>query len=552
VAPTIRTCSLAFAAVLFGAVPQAAEARLTFARSGASTFVAAKAAADGGDNRRAAILYASLAAAEPGNGAIAARALAQAILAGDMDLALRLAKARRIEELAPDARLLLLAERLKGRRVKEKDLDPWPRELSFVQPFVRAWLLAERDRTDEALRALREVPADSLLAPVLPEHQALILLRGGRLDQARPLVPLALQRAGGRERHLRILFASAMVRLGASTEGLALLQGRDPVLARAAAALGAERRAAPAVSTAAEGLSELLLAMAVALDEGERRSLPLALVQGARHAAPKHEFAAMLLAEFLGRGGRKDDAIALLRPFGDESLFSPSARDTELRLLTESGRLEEGLARASAFAVNDGSAADWARLGDVLDTMKRHGPAAEAYGKAIALAQAAGAGPERWTLHLLHGASLEQANRWPEAERSLEAAHALAPANPIVLNYLGYARLERGEQLNEAEALIARASKLAPDDASITDSLGWAQFKRGRVAEAIETLGRAAAADPAQAEIHEHLGDALYTAGRKFEARHAWNAALVTADDEVKTRVEAKLAGGLTKATAAP
>jgi len=121
-----------------------------------------------------------------------------------------------------------------------------------------------------------------------------------------------------------------------------------------------------------------------------------------------------------------------------------------------------------------------------------------------------------------------------------------------VLNYLGYARLERGQKLDEAEAMIAEASRRAPDDASITDSLGWAQFKRGKVTEAIATLQRAAAADPGQAEIHEHLGDALYTAGRKYEARFAWNAALVTAEDDVRARIAAKVAGGLLPATAAP
>ena len=89
----------------------------------------------------------------------------------------------------------------------------------------------------------------------------------------------------------------------------------------------------------------------------------------------------------------------------------------------------------------------------------------------------------------------------------------IAPDQPLILNFLGYAKLERGEDLDAAEAMIRKASELAPDDASITDSLGWAQFKRGKVDEAIETLQRAATKDPAQAEIHEHLGDALFTLG---------------------------------------
>ena len=100
--------------------------------------------------------------------------------------------------------------------------------------------------------------------------------------------------------------------------------------------------------------------------------------------------------------------------------------------------------------------------------------------------------------------------------------------------------------------MIRKASELAPDDASITDSLGWAEYKRGKVDDAITTLQRAAEKDPEQAEIQEHLGDALFKSGRRFEARFAWSAALVTAEDDMVSRVKAKLAAGLTTANAAP
>jgi len=182
--------------------------------------------------------------------------------------------------------------------------------------------------------------------------------------------------------------------------------------------------------------------------------------------------------------------------------------------------------------------------------MKQYAGAADAYQRALDLA-----GPlatDRWTLLLLKASSLEAADRWPEAKSDLEAALKLAPDQPLILNFLGYAKLERGEDLDNAEAMIRKASELAPDDASITDSLGWAQYKRGRVDEGIETLQRAAVADPAQAEIREHLGDALYDAGRKFEARFAWEAALVTADEETAVRVRAKLLSGLNKTNKAP
>ena len=50
----------------------------------------------------------------------------------------------------------------------------------------------------------------------------------------------------------------------------------------------------------------------------------------------------------------------------------------------------------------------------------------------------------------------------------------------------------------------------------------------------------------------EHLGDALYKAGRRIEARFSWRAALVTAENKMKARIEHKIETGLTPATSAP
>ena len=151
-------------------------------------------------------------------------------------------------------------------------------------------------------------------------------------------------------------------------------------------------------------------------------------------------------------------------------------------------------------------------MANVLGDMDRHAEAAAAYGEAIARSKQGGS-DSLWTLYLLRAASLEQADRWTEAKAELETAMKLEPDNPLLLNFLGYGKLERGEDLDAAEAMIRKASALRPDDASITDSLGWALYKRGRLPEAIATLTRAAAGDPAQSEIHEHLGDALFSVG---------------------------------------
>ncbi len=77
--------------------------------------------------------------------------------------------------------------------------------------------------------------------------------------------------------------------------------------------------------------------------------------------------------------------------------------------------------------------------------------------------------------------------------------------------------------------MIRRASALAPDDASITDSLGWALYKRAPEKRRSRSLPGRRAAIPAR-DPRASRRRALQ--GRqRFEARYAWEAALVTADE---------------------
>jgi tetratricopeptide (TPR) repeat protein len=285
----------------------------------------------------------------------------------------------------------------------------------------------------------------------------------------------------------------------------------------------------------------------------QRAAPPIGLIQVARYANPQNSSATALLALVLDAQGREEEALAALRTISPgDALISP-VRDIQVRILSDEKRFNEAYQiAASAAASPDADAEDFSRLGDLYSAMKRRSEAADAYGRAIAMATAANQKADLWTLQLLRASALEQANRWPEAKQALQAGLALNPDQPLLLNFLGYAKLERNEDVDAAEAMIRKASELAPDDASITDSLGWAEFKRGKVDDAIATLQRAAEKDPDQAEIQEHLGDALYKSGRRYEARFAWNAALVTAEDEIAARVKAKLSSGLTAANAAP
>ena len=554
-APTIRTCSLLAAALLASSPAAAASGRIQLARpSEAETFVGARAAELTGDARRAAALYAILAESEPGNAVIANRAISQAISAGDMSLALRLAGSRPATNLAPDGRLLLTAERLKAGKARDAikllQLSEGQADLSFIAPFVAAW---DSRKLKQSLELLSQVPQASAVAAYIPEHRALLLLRARKIADAEPFVTRAISAAGGRETRLRLAFADAYVRAGDKARAMAMLSASDAALADARRRVAEGRRPGSGIDGAAQAYSELLTALAIDLSRAQVPSLPVAMAQIARYSSPANPAAPVLLGILLSDEDRLDDALIALRTVSDGDPLASQAHDAEVRALARADRLDEALARAAAFVASSSATAnDWSRLGDALDAKARTDEAADAYGRAIALVQAGGPGPELWQLLLLRGAMLEQKDRWPAAKASLEAARRLAPQNAIILNYLGYAQLEREENVPQAEVMIAEAHRLAPDDASITDSLGWAQFKQGRVDEAISTLQRAAASDPSETEIHEHLGDALYTAGRRFEARYAWRAALVTAEDDVKTRIEAKISAGLNGANAAP
>ena len=473
-----------------------------------------------------------------------------------MKLALRLVRTLPAAEIPIDARMLQVADALRSNDTKRAVALLQERseagDLGFVRPFVQAWAAADAKDQAQALSALDGLNAGNLLAALGPEHRALILLKFGKIAEAQPFVDQALKMGPAREARLRMAFGQAYRGLGDRARATAMVQGLGTGAMRAGQLVLQGKSDGVRIDNSRRAFSELLVVLAAELHRLRNEAMPVALSQVARYSAPANSAATVMLGLMLSRRDRVDEAVAALRSVPASDPLFTQARDAEVRALTDAKRQAEALqvAQRVVSAGNPG-VNDFARLGDVLANMKRHDEAATAYARALQLIGPAPA-EDRWPLLLLQAAALEEANRWPETRHLLTQALALAPNEPVLLNFLGYAMLERGEDLDAAEAMIRKASSLAPDDASITDSLGWAVYKRGRTKEAIEILTRAAKGDPTQAEIHEHLGDALYKAGNKYEARYAWSAALVTAEDDVAKRLNAKIEAGLTPATAAP
>src|SRR4029079_8793086 len=204
-----RTCKwmagAAAAALMLGASPGAA-ARLGMSDAG-RTHVRPRAATMTVDHAHAAQLLAALADAQPDQADIARKALSEAIGAGDMGLALRLARTVPAAKLPIDARLLLASEEIR-RRHPERAAQ-WLAQtgdngdLTFLVPLISGWTSAERGDQAQALGAFDQVTNRSLMGPVEAEERAFMLLKFRRTAEAEALARQAVGRAGVRESRLR-------------------------------------------------------------------------------------------------------------------------------------------------------------------------------------------------------------------------------------------------------------------------------------------------------------------------------------------------------------
>jgi len=122
----------------------------------------------------------------------------------------------------------------------------------------------------------------------------------------------------------------------------------------------------------------------------------------------------------------------------------------------------------------------------------------------------------------LHALSL---NRLDIMESDFKAIIAKDPDHADALNALGYSLADQTERFSEALSYIERALTLKPDDPAVLDSMGWVQFRLGNLEKARDYLRRALDAMP-DGEIAAHLGEVLWSMGRRDEAWRTWEDAL--------------------------
>lgn len=520
--PITRTCSAIGLALALPALAEAGvapQSLIDYARGRVA------------DDPAAAVRYLSAAlTAAPDDTTIALRAYRAAIVAGDYRLAVRGAQALdRAGALPPEGALLLLIAALRANDAGEIDAQlaamARDRTIAFMVPPLRKWLV------DAA--SGEPVTADGLAA----ENDLLAALsRTGASptrEQLRTLHTLDPERA----QSLRLTLAATLAARGERETAAALLSDDRPLTNRARNQLAKRKPIGLAIDRPIAGVAFYLSRIAEDLDGAGRAAMTIARI--AQFADGDNPRIALLVAKSLAGARHSALALAVVDPLRRDPVYGDDADSMRIDLLETLGRHDEAVAAADLRAGR--SVDDAARMGDM--ALRRGDPAAAAQRYDSVLARAGDAAG--WALWHAAGNAHLLAGDWARARVALETAHRLAPDQPMVLNSLGYGLVDVGGDPVRGKALIERAATLSPGNASIIDSQGWAAFRTGDLPRAIAALERARLLAPTQAEIGEHLGDVYWAAGRRIDARHAWEAARISADAATQTRLASKIERGL-------
>ena len=299
------------------------------------------------------------------------------------------------------------------------------------------------------------------------------------------------------------------------------------------------------VNSPAEGLAEVFYGLGEALTGEGGVSLGTIYLQMALYAKPDHAFALAALANAEETGKRYGDAIATYEkiPKGTALQNAIDIRKAfnlnSLEKVDEAKDILEALAKKDPRDVRPLEA-----LGNIMRSRKKYAEAVDYFTRAITVI---GKPDQRhWSYYYARGTAYERLKNWPAAEADLKKALALAPEQPLILNYLGYSWIDQNKNMKEGMKLIEKAVQLKPDDGYIVDSLGWAHYKQSNYKDAVRYLERAVEIKPEDPTLNDHLGDAFWQVGREREAKFQWSQALsLNPEPEDAEKIKAKVESGL-------
>jgi tetratricopeptide (TPR) repeat protein len=229
-----------------------------------------------------------------------------------------------------------------------------------------------------------------------------------------------------------------------------------------------------------------------------------------------HKRAQMLLIDTYRESHDIDRAIAETK-----KALADSPKDQSL-IVTLAMLYGEKADAASATKLLDGllqgNDSDQEIYLDLAQVQERSKKYAEAEQSALKSEQLAKDSSEKENIWFMLGAIYERQKEYDKAEQQFRRVLEVNPNNAAVLNYYGYMLADRGIRLDEGFSLIQRAIDQDPGNGAYLDSLGWAYFKQGKLAEAEETLRKAADKSPHDPTVLGHLAEVNWKLGHNERA----------------------------------
>lgn len=178
----------------------------------------------------------------------------------------------------------------------------------------------------------------------------------------------------------------------------------------------------------------------------------------------------------------------------------------------------------------------------------------EKYDRGIAILETLRAEtPEDIDILFQLGASLERADRVPEAEKIFLSILERNARHSPTQNYLGYMWADRNVNLDRAASMLVDAVEQEPRNGAYLDSLGWVYFRMGKLDLAEKYLMEAAEILPRDATVQEHLGDLNAQKGQWKRALELYRVALdLGPDDTDEQELRTKIAEAEQKGEPAP
>jgi tetratricopeptide (TPR) repeat protein len=534
------------------AAPQTNSASLAF-----STYLSARFAAGEHDLPQAAHYYGRALANDPGNPSLLDLSFFYSTTSGDFDAAGKYARA--VIAATPDERTARLA--LAVISFKHKDYADVRKQLSLSAkgPFTvltlslfDAWAAAGERDTAGMQKDLQALTQQSGAENMTAFHNALMQDYLGNAAAADAAYKKALASTAPTPRVLEA-YGRFLERGGRGEDAAKLYQshinegGLASVTRPGMARVAAGQKPESLIRSPADGAAEALFGIAASLTDAQSADVSILYLRMALYLRPDLGLAQVLLADRFESLRKFDAAIAIYHAIDPASPYFRMAQVQAALDQQRLGQSDEAIANLKKLvAAEPNDSESWVALGDTYRASEKFAESIDAYDhaeKAIARA-----GKRDWPMFYARAMAKEKLKRLDDSEADIQTALKLSPEQPELLNYLGYSWVDRGRNIPTALTMLEKARSLRPYDGYIVDSVGWAYYQLGRYDDAAKTLEAAVLLVPGDPTINDHLGDALWRAGRRIEARFQWNHAITFSDSDTdKVAIERKLKTGLSE-----